>query len=180
MAGRTETAVGTRRRAAAMRLLRVKKPTIARGQRIRLRRWRSLRDPLRHPHLLGKRRNSGSSARAYGLVVGASQLPRIVGAPVAKELIFTARIVDAEEARSIGLANHVVPHTELASVVAEMASAIAANSPTAVMASKEVIDLGTTIPEGGKREMEHNLELRQGEDHRKRFRSAAERVTGQG
>ena len=103
-----------------------------------------------------------------------------MGAPVAKELIFTARVVEAEEARSIGLANHVVLHTELAVMVAEMASAIAANSPTAVMASKEVIDLGTTIPEGGKREMEHNLELRQGEDHRKRFRSAAERVIGQG
>jgi enoyl-CoA hydratase/carnithine racemase len=59
-----------------------------------------------------------------------------------------------------------------------MASAIAQNSPTAVMASKEVIDLATALPEAAKREMEHNLELRQGEDHRERFRAAAERVTG--
>jgi len=43
-----------------------------------------------------------------------------------------------------------------------------------------VVDLATTIPDAGKREMEHNLELRQGEDHRERFGEAAERVIGQG
>jgi len=111
-------------------------------------------------------------------VVGASQLPRIVGASIAKELIFTARVLESEEALRIGLANRVVPQGELAAIVAEVASAVAANSPTAVMASKEVIDLATSIAEAGKREMELNLELRQGEDHRERFREAAERVTG--
>ena len=50
---------------------------------------------------------------SYGLVVGGSQLPRIVGAPKAKELIFTARTVDAQEAERIGLVNHVVPHDAL-------------------------------------------------------------------
>ncbi len=50
---------------------------------------------------------------SYGLVVGGSQLPRIVGAPQAKELLFTARTIDADEALRIGLANHVVPNDEL-------------------------------------------------------------------
>jgi enoyl-CoA hydratase/carnithine racemase len=114
----------------------------------------------------------------YGLVVGASQLPRIVGPAIAKELIFTARVVDAEEALRIGLANHVAPPAELPSLAAEMAFAIAANSPIAVRASKDVIDLATTISDAGQRELAHNLQLRQGEDHRRRFREAAEKVTG--
>lgn len=116
----------------------------------------------------------------YGLVVGASQLPRIVGAPIAKELVFTARTVDADEAVRIGLANHVVPLARLESTVTEMADAIAANSPAAVVASKEVIDLAASIAEAARRELEHNIQLRQSDDHRDRFRAAAERVTGQG
>jgi enoyl-CoA hydratase len=114
----------------------------------------------------------------YGLVVGASQLPRIVGAPIAKELIFTARVVDADEAYRIGLANRVTSPADLEKAVNEMASSIAENSPASVIASKEVIDLATLRTKAGKREMEHNLELRQGDDHRERFRAAAERVTG--
>jgi enoyl-CoA hydratase/carnithine racemase len=160
---------------AAIRLLRVKKPTIAavNGYAYGGGAVFAIHCDIRICSDTAKFRFVGAT---YGLVVGASQLPRIVGAPMAKELIFTARVVDADEAPRIGLANRVVPHGDLDTVVSEMASAIAVNSPTAVMASKEVIDLGTTIPEGGKREMEHNLALRQGEDHRDRFREAAERV----
>jgi enoyl-CoA hydratase/carnithine racemase len=164
---------------AAIRLLRVKKPTIAavNGYAYGGGAVFAIHCDIRVSSEQAKFRFVGAT---YGLVVGASQLPRIVGAPIAKELVFTARVVDADEALHIGLANRVVPHADLAAAVAEMAAAIAANSPTAVMASKEVIDVGTTIAEGGKREMEHNLALRQGEDHRERFRAAAERVIGQG
>ncbi len=115
---------------------------------------------------------------SYGLVVGASQLPRIVGAPVAKELIFTARTVDAAEALRIGLANHVVPLADLERTVMEMASAIGHNSSASVLASKEVIDMATSNRDAAKRELEHNLELRQSQEHKERFRAAAERVTG--
>jgi enoyl-CoA hydratase len=182
MAEAIGTAGDSRRDAAAraaIRLLRVKKPTIAavNGYAYGGGAVFAIHCDIRVCSDNAKFRFVGAT---YGLVVGASQLPRIVGSPIAKELIFTARVVDAEEALRIRLANRVVPHAELGSVVSEMASAIAANSPTAVMASKEVIDVGTTISEGGKREMEHNLALRQGEDHRERFRAAAERVTGQG
>ena len=116
---------------------------------------------------------------SYGLVVSAFQLPGIVGAPLAKELIFTARTIDAQEALRIGLVNHLVPLEELEPTVIEMAQAIAANSRAAVMASKEVIDIATSSPDALRREVEANRELRQSKEHRERFRDAATRVTGE-
>lgn len=115
---------------------------------------------------------------SYGLVVGASQLPLIVGAPLAKELIFTARTVDAEEALRIGLVNHVVPQERLEETVMEMANAIAANSLPAVIESKRVINTAATGGEAARQELEANRLLRQSEEHRQRFRAAMERVTG--
>jgi enoyl-CoA hydratase len=116
---------------------------------------------------------------SYGLVVGAFQLPGIVGAPLAKELTFTARTIDAQEALRIGLLNHVAPLQKLELTVMEMAQAIAANSRPAVMASKEVIDIATSSPDALRREVEANQELRQSQEHKERFRDAATRVTGE-
>lgn len=114
---------------------------------------------------------------SYGLVVGASRLPSIVGPPMAKELIFTARTIDAGEAYRIGLANHVVVRPNLEPFVLEMAAQIAEHSLPALIASKEVIDIASGVKEAAKREMEHNLDLRQSVEHKTRFRAAAERVT---
>ena len=82
---------------AAIRLLRVKKPTIAavNGYAYGGGAVFAIHCDIRVCSDAAKFRFVGAT---YGLVVGASQLPRIVGAPVAKELIFTARVVDAEEA----------------------------------------------------------------------------------
>ena len=115
---------------------------------------------------------------SYGLVVGAFQLPGIVGAPLAKELIFTARTIDAQEALRIGLLNHVVPLEKLEPAVMEMAAAIAANSRPAVMASKQVIDAATSNGEALRQEVEANQGLRKSDEHLQRFRAAAMRVTG--
>jgi enoyl-CoA hydratase/carnithine racemase len=114
---------------------------------------------------------------SYGLVVGGSQLPRIVGAPMAKELIFTARTIGADEALRIGLANHVVPVGRLEEFVMHMAGEIAEHSPSAVLASKEVIDTATSTKDAAKVELKHNIELRQSEEHIERFRAATDRVT---
>jgi enoyl-CoA hydratase/carnithine racemase len=114
---------------------------------------------------------------SYGLVVGGSQLPRIVGAPMAKELIFTARTIGADEALRIGLANHVVPVGRLEEFVMHMAGEIAEHSPSAVLASKEVIDTATSTKDAAKAELKHNIELRQSEEHIERFRAATDRVT---
>jgi enoyl-CoA hydratase len=114
---------------------------------------------------------------SYGLVVGGSQLPRIIGAPLAKELLFTARTIDADEALRIGLANHVVPNDDLESTVLEMAREIAAHSPSAVLASKEVIDIASSVKDAARSELAHNIQLRQSDEHRDRFRAATDRVT---
>lgn len=76
--------------------------------------------------------------------VGATQrLPRIVGKALAKELLFTGRVVKADEAVRIGLANRAVPPAELAAVAGELARAIAAAPPLAMRLVKRCIDQGT-------------------------------------
>ena len=72
----------------------------------------------------------------YGLVVGGSQLPRIVGAPMAKELIFTARVVEADEALRIGLVNHVHPHDGLEDAAWDMALVRLPSSPRTLSAGR--------------------------------------------
>jgi len=73
---------------------------------------------------------------------GATQrLPRLVGPGIASELIFTGRRLKAAEAKMLGLVNDVYPADALMNKAREMAAAIAANSPTAVSASKRMIAL---------------------------------------
>ena len=73
---------------------------------------------------------------------GTQLLPRIVGAPLAKELIFTGRRVYAEEAKTIGLVNHVVPAGEARTRALAIATTIAANGPIAVRQAKKAIAYG--------------------------------------
>ena len=63
-------------------------------------------------------------------------LPRIVGYSKACELIFTARTVDAAEARELGLVNTVVPHEELTARTMELARSIADNAPLPIAFAK--------------------------------------------
>jgi len=117
---------------------------------------------------------------AYGLVVGGTALPRVVGPARAKELLFTARVVDAEEALRIGLVNAVVPLVDFEDAVMAMAREIAANSPAALIATKHVVDRATEVDAGVQAEAEANRALRQSPEHHERFRAAAERVARRG
>ena len=117
---------------------------------------------------------------AYGLVVGGSQLPRLIGPAAAKELLFTARVVHADEALRIGLVNAVVPHAQVFETAMEMARLIAANSPEALIATKEVVDRATEVDAGQHAEAEWNRGLRVSPEHHDRFRAAAERVAKRG
>jgi len=56
---------------------------------------------------------------------GTQRLPRAIGVSLAKELIFSARIVDGEEAKSIGLISHVVEQNEAGDAAYRRALALA-------------------------------------------------------
>jgi enoyl-CoA hydratase len=74
---------------------------------------------------------------------GTQLLPRIVGAPLAKELIFTGRRMKADEAKTVGLINHLVPAGQAKAKATEIASAIARNGPVAVRQAKKAIAYGS-------------------------------------
>lgn len=77
---------------------------------------------------------------------GTQRLPRLVGAGRAKELIFTARRLDAATALEWGIANHVVPAGELRDAARDLAQRIAAHAPLAVRQAKHAIDAGLGLP----------------------------------
>ncbi|MES2564722.1 MAG: enoyl-CoA hydratase/isomerase family protein [Pseudomonadota bacterium] len=78
-------------------------------------------------------------AAAYGRINSTWTLPNQVGWPIAKELLFTARIVGGEEAYRIGLLNHLVPRAQLRAKTMEIAKLIAANHRGAVMGIKALM-----------------------------------------
>ena len=81
--------------------------------------------------------------RGFTLELGSSYfLSRIVGIGKACEMVFTGKMIDAREAREIGLVNHVVPPDELMSVTTELARNIARAAPLATQVSKEGLYLG--------------------------------------
>jgi enoyl-CoA hydratase len=74
---------------------------------------------------------------------GTQRLTRLVGMAKAKELIFTGRIIKADEAEKLGLVNKVVEPEILIEEVEKLAKAIAKNAQLAVRYSKEAIKLGS-------------------------------------
>ena len=73
---------------------------------------------------------------------GTQRLMRIVGIAKAKELVYTGRMIKAEEAKEIGLVNHVYPLASLQDEALKLAQAIAKNSPMGVQMSKIAINKG--------------------------------------
>jgi enoyl-CoA hydratase/carnithine racemase len=73
----------------------------------------------------------------YGFA-GLKRLTDIVGPAFAKEIFFTARQFDAEEVRTMGFLNRVVPEAELETFVKSYADTIAGNAPLTVKAAKFV------------------------------------------
>lgn len=76
---------------------------------------------------------------------GTQRLPKIVGVTKAKELIYTADLIGAEEAERIGLVNKVVEHDQLMDEARKMASKIMKNAQLAVRYSKAAINKGLEL-----------------------------------
>lgn len=76
---------------------------------------------------------------------GTQRLARIVGLGIAKELIYTAKNIKADEAYRIGLVNKVVPLENLMDEAKKMASKIIANAPVAVRLCKDAINRGMQV-----------------------------------
>ncbi len=76
-----------------------------------------------------------------GIIPGAGgtyRLGRVVGPGVARELVYTGRLIDAQEAYRIGLVNRVVADEDVVDSARELAEEIAANSALAVRMAKQV------------------------------------------
>lgn len=76
---------------------------------------------------------------------GTQRLTRIVGLGKAKELIYTAKNIKAEEAYRIGLVNKIVPLEELMNEAKKMALNIIKNAPVAVRLCKDAINRGIQV-----------------------------------
>ncbi len=78
-------------------------------------------------------------AASYGRVNSTWSLPMQVGWPAAKDLLFTARVVEAEEAHRIGLLDRLVSSGELMETAMEIGRQIAGNDPRMVQGIKELM-----------------------------------------
>lgn len=76
---------------------------------------------------------------------GTQRLPRLIGKAKAKELIFTGKMVSAQEAYEMGLVNRVLPLSSLMEETKRVALQIAGNGPVAVRLAKMVIDNGFNL-----------------------------------
>lgn len=77
---------------------------------------------------------------------GTQRMARLVGAGIAKEMIYTARNMKADEALRIGLVNAVYAPDELMPAAMKLANKIAKNAPIAVRLSKKMINDGLALP----------------------------------
>jgi enoyl-CoA hydratase/carnithine racemase len=103
-------------------------------------------------------------AAAYGRINSTWTLPNQVGWPIAKELLFTARIVEAEEAYRIGLLNHLVPRGQLRGKTMELARVIAHNNRASVVGIKALLlkQMGQNLEQQWTEEREYTVHVVRG------------------
>lgn len=87
----------------------------------------------------------GQTEVKWGITPGAGacqRLPQLVGVGIAKELLLTGRIIDAQEGARIGLYNRVTAPQDLMTAARKTAEMIAENGPIAVRQVKKVVNMG--------------------------------------
>jgi enoyl-CoA hydratase/carnithine racemase len=103
-------------------------------------------------------------AAAYGRINSTWTLPHQVGWPMAKELLFSGRLVEAEEAYRIGLLNHLVSCSQLRQKTMELATMIASNRRESVMGIKALLlkHLGHNLEEQWATELDYTTHVVRG------------------
>jgi len=76
---------------------------------------------------------------------GTQRLPRLVGESMAKELIFTGKMIPAEEAKNMGLANRVCSQEQLMDEAVKTAKTIASKGKVSLRAAKQAINNGMDV-----------------------------------
>ncbi len=93
----------------------------------------------------GEAAQFGLPEARHGLIPGAGgtqNLARLIGAPLAKELMWTARRITAEEAWGLRIVNHVVAKGEALDKAREIVAEMSDNGPLAIMMIKQAVDRG--------------------------------------
>lgn len=88
---------------------------------------------------------------------GTQRLPRLIGSGRAKELIYTGRMVKADEALLMGLVNKVVPAEELLTEAKNMMKGIISKAPMAIKYAKIAINKGADLDLANALELEKDL-----------------------
>ncbi len=76
---------------------------------------------------------------------GTQRLPRLIGQNMAKEMIFTGKMIPAQEALRLGIANRVCPPDQLLPEVLKTAGQIASRGKVALRAAKQAVNRGLNV-----------------------------------
>jgi enoyl-CoA hydratase len=93
--------------------------------------------------VIGESAKMGQPEVSLGIIPAAGgtyRLPRLVGLGIARELVYTGRILDAEECLRIGLANRVVPDEQVVDQALALAGEIASRGRQAVRLAKATMN----------------------------------------
>ncbi len=108
---------------------------------------------------------------------GTQNLPRIVGAALAKELIWTARRLSAEEALALRIVNHVTPKGKALAKARDIVEQMKKTGPLSIMMTKQAIDRGLdmTLAQGFQQESDLSYLLTWSDDRKEGLAAFAKR-----